>query len=615
LSAQSSTETGDQVAAAALQVMGRQKKARIALQTFKEYQTRLLAHGKVPGRAVWLAALAVYAAAGSPRFTKAAQQLVRAMRECGIALGGDVYAPLIAAAGNSSGRGRQPVAFRCDAAQAVFDTMLRDGVTADGACYEALIRVFVDAAQPDKIEAAISSATASQTPLTRNAYIAALRGFARAGRLQRTLETLLAWRSAATDATNNMTAPDGAAYAAVIAACASAPAPRAAQRRRQLDLAWGVIADMRSAEVPPSRESWHALMDVALAAGDAASVFDARAEMATAGFALTGSSWNRLVAAGARRSAAEAIGLIEEMQRGGMSPSSSAIAAALTACAREGDVKHGNQLVSTAIQAGMLFTGQLAAARLRCAACASPQNVVLEYRKMAILGTPLAKDRRFLSLALEACFGVGGLASFLGVTFNSEDGSSEDGMGTYDAATGASIHVSIAQECDDPQAACELAIETAEENPQASPQASSALWSDQCTSACILLEDAITRGVVPKWEVEHWKSEGETRAEWYFDEDGEMTAVVTSLTRAEAAVATMECLQQATIVRPRGGIVLRATKPRAVVAPGDELSERERMVVAVLQREGLPFTRLQDGALRITYEAIQAWPQAKDKGI
>jgi hypothetical protein len=606
------------VACVALRSLGRMARASIALQLFNAHRRRLQEAGTVPPRPLWVAIVTVCAAARSPRFATAAMQLRDAMRAAGLRLGSDVYAPLIGAAGDPTGRGRQPVAFRCDAAQAVFDDMLAvDGIPPDDVTYEALVRVFVTLQQPDRVEAALAHAaesarTMGRPMLTRGAYMAALQCFATSGRLQRTLETLLSWRSA-----TGRKPPDAPAYTSVITACSLSPAPTDALRRRQLALAWDVVAEMGAGGVAPTRQTWHALMDVALAAGSPAAVFDARADMAAAGYPPNASTWTRLVAACAQRSCLEAESLLGEVRAAGMVPSAAAITFALNACAREGDAETADRLVLGATSDGVALNHPAQGARLRATAARGPDAVLGLYRRLALPGTPLARDRQFLNAALDACFGPGGVEAALGMLSMGEEDSSLDERaaattpvpataaakrrGRFGSAVpppaAAPILVMVAPECDEPEEACELDVE---DGPALDATPPSLLLLPGPRAAMDLLRHGITAAVVPHW--------GPNRTS---EASGEQMAVIaTSLTCVEAAVATLACLlASAALVTGPLDVCVRASKARPRAQPGDEMSARERMVAAILTREGLAFTRT-PGGTRVAAPEVAQWAQA-----
>ena len=615
------------VACVALRSLGRMNKASIALQVFNAHRRRVQEDGIVPPRPLWVAIVYVCAVARSPRFATAAMQLRDAMRAAGLRLGSDVYAPLIGAAGDPAGRGRQPVSFRCDAAQAVFDDMLAvDGVPPDDVTYEALVRVFVTHQQPDRVEAALAHAaesarTMGRPMLTRGAYMAALKCFATSGRLQRTLETLLSWRSS-----TGRKPPDAPAYTSVITACSLSPAPTDALRRRQLALAWDVLAEMGAGGVAPTRQTWHALMDVALAAGSPAAVFDARAEMAAAGYPPNASTWTRLVAAGAQRSCLEAESLLEEVRAAGVVPSAAAITFALNACAREGDAETADRMVLGATSDGVALNHPAQGARLRASAARGPGAVLALYRRLALPGTPLARDRQFLNAALDACFGPGGVDAALGILpLGEEEGSLLDEriVATVPAtaatkrrgsrfgsavppAAAAPILVMVAPECDEPQEACELDVEDgpALTAAQHDPHLPSLLLLDGPRAAIDLLTYGMTAAVVP-----HWGPNRDSQA------TGEqMAAVATSLTCVEAAVATLACLQaSAALAAGPLDVCVRASKVRPRAQPGDELSARERIVAAVFTREGVAFTRTPSGT-RVAAAEVAKWAQRQRVG-
>ena len=616
------------VACVSLRALGRMTKASIALQVFNAHRRRLAEAGNAPGRPLWVAAISVCSAARSPRFATAAMQLRDAMRVSGLRLGSDVYGPLIGAAGDPTRRGTQPVAFRCDAAQAVFDDMLGvDGVPPDDVAYEALVRVFVTLQQPDRVEAALAHAAESaramgRPMLTRGAHMAALRCFATSGRLQRTLETLLSWR-----ASTGRAPPDAPAYTSVITACALAPAPTDALRRRQLALAWDVLAEMTAAGVAPTRQTWHALMDVALAACSPAAVFDARADMAAAGYPPNAATWTRLVAAGAQRSCLEAESLLGEVRAAGVVPAPAAITFALGACAREGDAETADRLVLAASSAGVELNHPAQGARLRATAARGPDAVLALYRRLALPGSPLGRDRQYLNAALDACFGPGGVAAALGMPAAGEEETSLDvrgaatapavpaaarakrggrfGTAEPPAAPAAPILVMVAPECDEPQEACELDVE--EDGPAllaADASLPSLLLSAGPRAAMDLLTHSLTAAVVPQW--------GPIRSS---DATGEqVAAIATSLTSVEAAVATLACLQTSAAL-PTGpvDVCVRASKVRPRAQPGDELSARERMVAAILTREAVSFTRT-PGGTRVASAEVAKWAQRQRAG-
>jgi len=169
--------------------------------------------------------------------------------------------------------------------------------------------------------------------------------------------------------------------------------------------------------------TWHALMDVALAAGDSAAVFDVRADMAAAGYDLNAASWTRMVAAGSQRSAAEAESLLMEMTATGLTPTPAAVAHALGAAGRECDADVADRVVAMASAAAVQLTAAAQAGRLHAVAGRGVDAVTRLYSQVALPGTPLARDRRLLNAAMDARFGKGGVVAALGVTSaDMEDG-------------------------------------------------------------------------------------------------------------------------------------------------------------------------------------------------
>jgi hypothetical protein len=529
------------------------------------------------------------------------------------------HAALIAARGDTRQLPPAPVQRRCNAAQDALNAMAADGVAPDAIAYEALLTVFARAKQPDRVATALLDMASARVPLTAACYAIALRALAAGGRLRPALALLAEWRAAAAE--SNAVPPPGAdAFEAALQACASSPdagacaaawasnsassaaadsAMCAAEPASTLQLAWDLAAEMEAAGVPRHRNAFHALMDAALACRAPAAVFDARAAMEAAGIRATDATWCRLVAAAAlrpRSGVAETLAVIEEMQREGFTPTEGIFTSLLAACARCGDAPRAEAAAAAAAAAGIELGAVALASRLRASGGAGAWRHAAALLRAA--PPRLARDRKVLMAALDACMGPGGAPAAVAA------GARPPPPLTPAAAALAALDAQLARMqadadanddaealADADTAAAAIAAMTAAAAASAGARPGSAPASALASASCAspsLLASAGPREAVALlrwgWAYGVVPTEGAKPNTPAAAATGWRTRLMLTLTRTETVVATLAALQDAAAAgAPQEGLLLVTGAEGGV----DAAAKRAWAVQRTLEREGI----------------------------
>ena len=216
-----------------------------------------------PDRSTHVAAVAVFSAAGAPRFSRLASDVAASMKAAGHARGAEVHALLIACASDArahdgNGGSRRRVA----AGAAALAAALSDDAVPCGPLYAPYIEAAAEAKQPRVVAAAVEELRVKGGTLCERCYAAALAAFGAAGQpcgatvgagSSGAAGLLAEWRARA--ARGELRAPPPDATAAVLQALACSPAAAARGNARIVDTAWAVFREAFPIPSPPNDAS------------------------------------------------------------------------------------------------------------------------------------------------------------------------------------------------------------------------------------------------------------------------------------------------------------------------------------------------------------------------